>query len=491
MTDKSSSYWKEEFFRRISLLVHQVSFGIGLLTSFSILSFTEISYAPVAAITALFFLTSLGTAFRFAVSGDIMLLPRFNLSSYYSKKFKHKDKSKQPKNNREPLVGEGITGYWETKVETKSYGSIQITLCLTQKGNDISGSVEGSLFAPMNIDHGSISNGHATWNADASGFLSFNTSFDVHFIENKLEGEVDFGKYGKGTLSGQKTTETTTLASTPTEDRIFGTLAPEEISEELMPTLQELGLVENCRQLAAEGWTIIREAANPDFVERLRQAIIECSPIVDSDGSKTDGLLKVDPVFAEAAINPKLMAMAEFSVGRGFLLASMVTTVREKNSNPIDLHADQLYFPEPFPAHNMMLTCCWATDEFTLENGATTVMPGTNTLLRHPTAEEIVTPHNMVTMACPAGSVAIWDGRVWHANAPKTTDGQRVVLHTSYQRMIVRPNEDFSDVAEEMIEQYGEPMAQLMGKLDSIAKKDFDYVKDFGTFIKTANNARL
>ena len=82
----------------------------------------------------------------------------------------------------------------------------------------------------------------------------------------------------------------------------------------------------------------------------------------------------------------------------------------------------------------------------------------------------------MVIMDCPAGSVAIWDGRVWHANAPKTTDGQRVVLHTSYQRMVVRPNEDLSHIADQMIEEYGEPNAQLMGKLDSIAKKDYDNV---------------
>ena len=57
--------------------------------------------------------------------------------------------------------------------------------------------------------------------------------------------------------------------------------------------------------------------------------------------------------------------------------------------------------------------------------------------------------------------------------------------------MVVRPNEDFSDVADEMIEKYGQPMAQLLGKLDSIAKKDFDYVEDFGTFIRTTNNAKL
>ena len=491
MTLKSQDNWKEEFFKRSGLLIHQFSFGVGLIIAFSFMLLLDDAIATGAAIAAFIFIASLGIAFRYAVFGDIVLLPRFSLDSYYSQTSKNKPQSKAPKKTREPLIGEGVTGYWETKLDTKAYGSMQITLCLTQKDNEITGSVEGSLFAPMEIESGSISDGRATWKADSSGFFSFSTSFDVRFKGDIIEGEVDFGKYGKATLSGQRSTETEVTASAPPEDRIFGTLPPEEISEELMPTLQELDLVDNCRQLAEEGWTIIKEAADPDFIARLRQAIIECSPVEGTDGSKLSGLLETDPVFAEAAINPKLMAMAEFSVGRGFLLASMVSTIREKDSAPIDLHADQAYFPEPFPAHNMMLTCCWATDEFTLENGATTVMPGTNALLRHPTEEETKTPQNMMTMDCPAGSVAIWDGRVWHANAPKTTDGQRVVLHTSYQRMVVRPNEDFSHIADEMIEEYGEPMAQLMGKLDSIAKKDFDYVEDFGTFIRTTNNAKL
>ena len=491
MKSKSTDRWGEAFFKRLSLLVHQICFGIALATAASIILLLETSNTTLGAIAALTLITGVGTAFRYAVSGDIMVLPRFSLASYYSQSSKNKAQSKESKKSREPLTGEGVTGYWETQVETKAYGAMQITLCVTQKGNDISGSVEGSLFAPMTIEDGYISDGRATWKADSSGFLSFNTSFDLRFKDDSLEGEVDFGKYGKGILSGKKSTEIEVAASAPPEDRIFGTLPPEEVSEELMPTVQELDLVDNCKQLAEEGWTIIKEAADPEFIARLRQAIIECSPVEGTDGSKLSGLLETDPVFAEAAINPKLMAMAEFSVGRGFLLASMVSTIREKDSAPIDLHADQAYFPEPFPAHNMMLTCCWATDEFTLENGATTVMPGTNALLRHPTEEETKTPQNMVTMDCPAGSIAIWDGRVWHANAPKTTDGQRVVLHTSYQRMVVRPNEDFSHIADEMIEEYGEPMAQLMGKLDSIAKKDFDYVEDFGTFIRTTNNAKL
>ncbi|NJN05221.1 MAG: hypothetical protein HC814_00760, partial [Rhodobacteraceae bacterium] len=62
-----------------------------------------------------------------------------------------------------------------------------------------------------------------------------------------------------------------------------------------------------------------------------------------------------DPVYAEAVLNPKVLAMAEFSVGRGCLLGSLLSTVRSKGSPVLELHSDQEMFPAPLPAHNMML----------------------------------------------------------------------------------------------------------------------------------------
>ena len=53
-----------------------------------------------------------------------------------------------------------------------------------------------------------------------------------------------------------------------------GTLPPEAISDELLPTIRELGLEENCRQLVEEGYTVIENVASPEFNERFREAII-------------------------------------------------------------------------------------------------------------------------------------------------------------------------------------------------------------------------
>lgn len=155
------------------------------------------------------------------------------------------------------------------------------------------------------------------------------------------------------------------------------TLAPEAISAELLPTVEAFGLVENCRELAEQGWTIVRDAASPEFVarralrphpwpavmipyhipgtlacipgnalpaqrqrRRLTDALLiaPCCPIravrettlrLGREGEYLGAVysaLAKDDVFAEAVLNPKVAAMAEFSVGRGNLLGSLIGT---------------------------------------------------------------------------------------------------------------------------------------------------------------------
>jgi len=273
--------------------------------------------------------------------------------------------------------------------------------------------------------------------------------------------------------------------------QIRDTLPPYAISDELLPVIEKLGLQGNCRQLAREGWTIVENAADPDFVERLRETIVRTAPVEPAMGMGSGAqLLDKDRVFAEAVLNPKLMAMAEFSVGRGFLLGSVVSTVRRKGSPVTPLHADQLHLPAPFPEHNMMLTACWACTDFTKEAGATMVLPGSRTFRRQPSEEEEADISGAVAMECPAGSVAMWDGNVWHGNWPRSLDGDRIVLHTSYYRLAMRPAEDYSDSADRLVEEFGAPMSQVLGRDDFLYKKDLDPVADHAVYIKTFNDAQ-
>ena len=113
-----------------------------------------------------------------------------------------------------------------------------------------------------------------------------------------------------------------------TGDR-HASVAPEEITDELLPVVEALGLVRHCHQLASEGYTIVENAAAAEFTARLRKTILESvrEHAPDSNSLLGKRILAEDPIFAEAAMNPVVMAIAEFSVGRGFLLGSHIPSI--------------------------------------------------------------------------------------------------------------------------------------------------------------------
>jgi len=267
----------------------------------------------------------------------------------------------------------------------------------------------------------------------------------------------------------------------------YDTLPPDAISEELAPVIDELGLRENCRQLAMEGWTVVEDAASEEFNARLRAKIKELAPEPEGGVRGGNMLLAKDPVFAEAALNPKVMAMAEFSVGRGFLVTQIASSVMPKGPQTIGLHADSSWLPAPFPAHNTLLTACWTCDGYTKEGGATLVIPGSGNLRRHPNAEETEAMAGAIAIEGPPGSIAMWDGNVWHANWPRQIDDERVVCHVAYTRLMMRPVEDYSAYADDLIAQYGEGMSQLLGREDFLySPTGFDVTKS----VATLNNSK-
>jgi hypothetical protein len=262
----------------------------------------------------------------------------------------------------------------------------------------------------------------------------------------------------------------------------YDTLAPGEISESLKPQIEDLDLERNCRQLAEEGWTVVEGAAAGEFTDRLRESILRLSK-----GGGANMLLAKDPVFAEAILNPSLQAMAEFSVGRGFLISQVAASVRSKGAGTIGLHADHNWLPAPFPSHNMLLTACWACDEYTEAGGATLIIPGTNRHRRHPNEDEVRDLSEAIPIECPPGSIVLWDGNLWHSNYPRSIDGERVVCHITYTRLMMRPVEDYSAQTTALIERHGEAMASMLGQDDMLFSPTG---ADYGKLVQTFNNAK-
>ncbi len=245
--------------------------------------------------------------------------------------------------------------------------------------------------------------------------------------------------------------------------------APFEVTESLATKAAELKLGKNFSQLVKDGYTVIQDVAPPEFIERLRATILEHQSRVKTRGSGPRLLIGKDPVFSEAIINPKVLALVELACGVGALAYQLTASVRPKSPKALFLHADHgASIPAPFPEHNYILTACWACDEFTREGGATLVVPGTNILRRQPTADEAAAKEGAIAVECPAGSVVVWGGSVWHGNCARTIDGVRVVLHASYCRNAMRTIDIYDHLGDDFIKEWGPAMKTLLRRDPSL-----------------------
>jgi len=92
------------------------------------------------------------------------------------------------------------------------------------------------------------------------------------------------------------------------------------------------------------------------------------------------------------------------------------------------IHADDLMFSFEHPGREAMINCMWAVDDFTKENGATLLVPGSHKWPRDwaPEADEITQG------AMLKGSVLIYFGSLLHAGGANRTDTPRTGLVISY-----------------------------------------------------------
>ena len=268
------------------------------------------------------------------------------------------------------------------------------------------------------------------------------------------------------------------MSETAAEDQsrqspVHETRQPFDLTDELKAKVDTLGLAESVAHVKAEGYGYIYDPAPIAFTQRLREAIVRTA--AGSEGPRgMNMLLDKDPVFAEVALNPKLLAMVEILCGQGALLSQVTSTVIPKQADVQrkgGLHADQAWTPAPFPEHNQTATFCWACDEYTTEGGATRVVPNSHRLRRHPTAEEVAAEDGIISTACPAGTVVFWNGSIWHSGGTRTIGGERVVLHITFSRLAMRPIENYDHLGEDWLADKPYEMRVLLGREDFLNKE--------------------
>ena len=262
--------------------------------------------------------------------------------------------------------------------------------------------------------------------------------------------------------------------------------------------VQERGLAKNLEELEAFGLTVIlpEQLGEPDLLHRAREAILRIAE--ERTGVKHDiesgahgkldvvgandsqyllyAFLEEDPVFEEFIQHPMTLPLIDYYLGETCLLSSLTCFIKWSNEigyGPgLGLHDDSsLYQNGPLPDKPHVFNTNWILTDYTKENGAFCIIPGSHRLQRHPRPGEGV--EKAVPVEAPAGSVLVFHGNVWHGAFPKTTPGLRLSINAYYCGQHYRAQEDFRGrIPNEVFDRQDDRFRQLLGYDDPWGFRD-------------------
>ncbi len=221
------------------------------------------------------------------------------------------------------------------------------------------------------------------------------------------------------------------------------------------------------RDLDEFGLTRYHGALKPADLSRLQNRLAEQAAAEKARGigwlegpnQRVWNLPNKGEVFREWAINPAVMELVGRVLGPEFLLSSLTANIACKGGAAMGLHGDQQFAP-PLPIPVVSEAILMLVD-FTPDNGATEIIPGSHLFGRWPARDE---PRNTLPVVGPAGTILVYDGRLWHGTGANRTETPRPALLGAYCSPFMRQQENFSlSLAPEVFEQCSPELRALLG----------------------------
>ncbi len=203
-------------------------------------------------------------------------------------------------------------------------------------------------------------------------------------------------------------------------------------------TSNRRGIEQHLRALEIAGYTVLEGLITPSLVEAVRA---ELSPYLQGErmgrnnfeGERSErvyALLAKAPHMAELVEHPTIIALLDDLLPPNYLLSAALAINVHPGETPQPFHIDDgaggLPIAKPRPAFGV--STIWALDDFTADNGATEVVPGSH---RWP-AERVPREDEIVKVVMPAGSVVVFLGTLLHRGGANRSHAPRLGVTPQY-----------------------------------------------------------
>jgi ectoine hydroxylase-related dioxygenase (phytanoyl-CoA dioxygenase family) len=225
------------------------------------------------------------------------------------------------------------------------------------------------------------------------------------------------------------------------------------------------------REIADQGYTIVPEVVDPDLVDaldadlrRLEGELGVVPATNDFEGSRTVriyNLLVHGELYQQVPVHPGLLPIVEGVLDAGCLISSLSSISIDADETAQPIHADDQLIPLGKPHAATVCNSMWALTDFTEENGATRIIPGSHLYDHSPDYGE---HYDSIPAEMARGSVMIWHGSMWHGGGANTTDSRRVGIAMNYCAGFIRQQENQQlGVPPEVAREFDPRLQRLLG----------------------------
>jgi ectoine hydroxylase-related dioxygenase (phytanoyl-CoA dioxygenase family) len=167
-------------------------------------------------------------------------------------------------------------------------------------------------------------------------------------------------------------------------------------------------------------------------------------------------------VFREMVQLPVVLELLRDVIGWPALLGNISANIALPGGEGGMLHADQIFVPRPWPPEPQGMNFAWLLDDYTADNGATEVVPGSH--LAGDDVDLAALEAQAEPVVAPAGTLMVIESRLWHRTGRNRSAQPRAGLFGWYTRPIYRTQENwFLSLDDRVIEYASDDLLVLLG----------------------------
>lgn len=205
------------------------------------------------------------------------------------------------------------------------------------------------------------------------------------------------------------------------------------------------------KQIALDGWALLESVVPERLVmqmcDDLDFAYATCKKAQKEGGidEATDGTVHHLPAVRGRSFiellekNPAAPYISEFFGGKPYVLNSMGGQFNFPNTTnyAAQVHRDvRSYWSE-----RLMLNTLVCLDDMNADNGATWLLPGSHDVPDKP--DDAVFDECALQVSAPAGSILMWDSRIWHKAGVNRSKRIRRIVTPIFTRPFYKPEFDW------------------------------------------------